>query len=225
MMRWQPTTQGISIARATIEVWLVRPPRSVAMPRMRLRSMPAVCDGVSSCETMMTGSSSAESRDSFSPISLPSTRRSRSRTSLAFWRKTSLPIARNWSVIFLNASATATSAFTRSPEMRLRIGPSSAGSCSRPRWKPKIFAASRPSCASVRSRSTTRSAVAAASAPSSRASSIGMSLSAMSRCGTCVSASPSTKTRPMTIPGDTGIPFSVCMPFGACARSDIDESV
>ena len=33
LIRWQPTTAGMSTARATIDTWLVRPPRSVANPR------------------------------------------------------------------------------------------------------------------------------------------------------------------------------------------------
>ena len=47
--RPSPTTAGISSASATIAVWLARPPTSVAKPRTRCGSSPAVSLGERSC--------------------------------------------------------------------------------------------------------------------------------------------------------------------------------
>ena len=51
-------TAGISMARAMIAEWEVRPPVSVTMPTMWVRSMSAVMDGVSSCTTTIEFSGS-----------------------------------------------------------------------------------------------------------------------------------------------------------------------
>ena len=53
--RPSPTTAGISSASATIAVWLARPPTSVAKPRTRCGSSPAVSLGERSCASSTVG--------------------------------------------------------------------------------------------------------------------------------------------------------------------------
>jgi hypothetical protein len=43
--------------------------------------------------------------------------------------------------------------------------------------------------------------------------------------GTWVSASPRTKTRPMTVPGETGMPFTVCIGRGVGGIAGIGRGV
>ena len=105
--RWHPTTTGMPSALATIEAWLVRPPASAAKPSTLFTSSDAAWVGVRSWDTTMTGSFRRASRSRLCPTSLPSRRRSRSITSPAFCRKTSLPMSRKRWARARNASATA----------------------------------------------------------------------------------------------------------------------
>ena len=211
LQRWQPTTEGRPSARATIEVWPVRPPRSVTMAMTLERSIAAAWLGVSSCATTTAGASSCARRLFSSPMRWPSTRRSRSMMSLAFCSKTSLPMRLNWSTSTRNWSATACSAVTKFPEMRRSMAATSALSRSRPAWNSKILAGSLPSSRRVRSLSSAISAPAAASAACSRACCAVTSDSSMVRCGTTCSAEPTRNARPTMMPWLTAMPLIRCM--------------
>ena len=163
-----PTIAAIPLAWAMMQTWLVTLPRAVTTPAMRLKSISAVSDGVSSsATTIVPGASPANGFSAVSPVRIRRMRPHTSRTSSVRPPRYSSSSAASMPHTSSQASSKARSAEKPCSEIRsstcsASIGSSAISKCAA---KMSFSAANMPSSVFACASAAWKRAVSAAGSP------------------------------------------------------------